>query len=280
MPVVSVPVLSSATAPQSARASRVRPPRTRAPLCAAAPMAATYASGAMSRAHGAAADRKAKARYMAPPEPAKGMPRTEGPAAAMQKVSSSTHRLYLSDSVSSRRCTRGRRCWAAAVRRAMRAGVLSARRRVALMTSTPSALVAPAGTSSLRRTAMGAASPVRCSSDSSALPCMTTPSRGTCVPARTSSIAPGATSAQATAWAVRRSGPVGVHSTVVAWAGTRAHRARRSPAAVCDRRSSTAWAVANRTSSRAPSRAQPRATVPKTARVVRTWMFRRNWASS
>eukprot|EP00959_Pyramimonas_sp_CCMP1952_P461241 9481259-Pyramimonas_sp.AAC.1 len=62
IPVVMVPVLSSAMVPQLASFSSVSPPRTSTPRCAHAAMAATYASGVIRNAHGAAAERKAKER--------------------------------------------------------------------------------------------------------------------------------------------------------------------------------------------------------------------------
>ena len=85
-PLVMVPVLSNATVPHSARASKVTPPRTRTPRLAHAPMAATYTSGAMRSAQGAAADKKANARYMAPPRPKNGQPNASGPHTIVSAV--------------------------------------------------------------------------------------------------------------------------------------------------------------------------------------------------
>mmetsp|Transcript_4050 Transcript_4050/g.13543 ORF Transcript_4050/g.13543 Transcript_4050/m.13543 type:complete len:713 (+) Transcript_4050:348-2486(+) len=86
VPVVMVPVLSSATVPTSARASKVRPPRTKTPRLAAAPIAAMYTSGDMSKAHGAAALRKANARYIAPVLPRNGHPNKVGPRIMVSAV--------------------------------------------------------------------------------------------------------------------------------------------------------------------------------------------------
>ena len=86
LPLVMVPVLSNATVPHSARASKVTPPRTRTPRRAHAPMAATYTSGAMRSAQGAAADKKANARYAAPPRPKNGQPKTSGPHTIVSAV--------------------------------------------------------------------------------------------------------------------------------------------------------------------------------------------------
>ena len=49
-------------------------------------MAATYTSGDINNAHGAAADKNAKLRYMAPPRPKNGIPSTIGAAAMVIKV--------------------------------------------------------------------------------------------------------------------------------------------------------------------------------------------------
>ena len=175
-----VPVLSSATTPHSARVSKVTPPRTSTPRLAHAPTAATYTSGAISSAQGAAAERNAKARYIAPPRPISGQPRRGGPTTIVSAVTARIALLYRSPKVSRRRLTVGRRFCAASVRRAMRAGVESSADRSERTTSAPSLFTAPAGTSSPTRFVTGSASPVMCWMETKALPCTTTPSRGTC----------------------------------------------------------------------------------------------------
>ena len=179
-PVVIVPVLSSATAPHSASASSVSPPRTSTPRRAHAPTAATYTSGDMSSAHGAAAERNANARYIAPALPMNGMPNTTGPSTIVASVIPSMALLYRSPNVSSNRETAGRRFCAASVKRAMRAGVECSASRVVRTTSAPSLFTAPAGISSPTRFETGSASPVMCWMETSALPCVTMPSKGTC----------------------------------------------------------------------------------------------------
>ena len=145
-PLVIVPVLSSATVPHSANASKVTPPRTSTPRRAHAPIAATYTSGAISSAHGAAADRNANALYIAPPRPRNGQPKTKGPTTIVNAVTARIALEYVSPTRSSIIVTAGRRFCAASVRRAMRAGVLSSEDRMDLTTNAPSELTAPAGT--------------------------------------------------------------------------------------------------------------------------------------
>ena len=109
-----------------------------------------------------------------------GMPNTSGPHTHVNAVIARMALLYRSPNVSSNRETAGRRFCAAAVRRAMRAGVESSDFRVVRTTSAPSLFTAPAGTSSPTRFETGSASPVMCWMETNALPCSTTPSRGTC----------------------------------------------------------------------------------------------------
>ena len=161
-PLVIVPVLSSATVPHSANASKVTPPRTSTPRRAHAPIAATYTSGAISSAHGAAADRNANALYIAPPRPRNGQPKTKGPTTIVNAVTARIALEYVSPTRSSIIVTAGRRFCAASVRRAMRAGVLSSEDRMDFTTNAPSELTAPAGTSSPTRFKTGNASPVMC----------------------------------------------------------------------------------------------------------------------
>ena len=145
-----------------------------------APTAATYTSGDMSSAHGAAAERNANARYIAPALPMNGMPNTTGPSTIVASVIPSMALLYRSPNVSSNRETAGRRFCAASVKRAMRAGVECSASRVVRTTSAPSLFTAPAGISSPTRFETGSASPVMCWMETSALPCVTMPSKGTC----------------------------------------------------------------------------------------------------
>ena len=157
-----VPVLSSATVPHSANASNVTPPLTSTPRRAHAPIAATYTNGAISSAHGAAADRNANALYIAPPSPRNGQPKTKGPTTIVNAVTARIALEYVSPTRSSIIVTAGRRFCAASVRRAMRAGVLSSEDRMDFTTNAPSELTAPAGTSSPTRFKTGNASPVMC----------------------------------------------------------------------------------------------------------------------
>ena len=159
------------------------PPRTRTPLRAHAPTAATYTSGDISSAHGAAAERNANARYIAPARPRSGRPQISGPKIIVAAVTPRIALLYLSPNVSRSRDTAGLRACAASVSRAMRAGVESSALRMDRTTSAPSLLSAPAGISSPTRLVTGNASPVMCWMETSALPWTTTPSRGTCVDA-------------------------------------------------------------------------------------------------
>ena len=161
-PDVMVPVLSSATTPHSASASNVTPPLTSTPRRAHAPTAATYTSGDISSAHGAAAERNANARYIAPPRPVRGQPSARGPTTITSAVNAKIARLYLSPNASRSRETAGRRFCAASVRRAMRAGVESSALRVERTTNAPSEFTAPAGISSPTRFTTGKASPVMC----------------------------------------------------------------------------------------------------------------------
>ena len=69
----------------------------------------------------------------------------------------------------------------AQIERAMRAGVECSASRVVRTTSAPSLFTAPAGISSPTRFETGSASPVMCWMETSALPCVTMPSKGTCL---------------------------------------------------------------------------------------------------
>mmetsp|Transcript_4564 Transcript_4564/g.19456 ORF Transcript_4564/g.19456 Transcript_4564/m.19456 type:complete len:518 (+) Transcript_4564:1872-3425(+) len=280
-PVVIVPVLSSATVPHSASASSVSPPLTKTPRRAHAPTAAMYTSGDMSSAHGAAAERNAKARYIAPDRPRNGMPKTAGPRIIVAAVTPKIALLYLSPKVSSRRLTAGRRFCAASVKRAMRAGVESSALRSVFTTSAPSLFTAPAGTSSPTRFETGSASPVMCWMDTNALPCVTTPSRGTCCPERTKTCAPTETSLAGMTCSVAATGaPVLSTSTSTASPGTVAQSDFKSPRAWPVSRISTNAAVEKSTNRSAPSNAHPSNTVPATAKVVKTWMLTLPTASS
>ena len=161
-PNVKVPVLSKHTRLTFASASRVRPPLMRIPLLAIAPIAATYTNGDMSSAHGAAADKNANERYIAPPRPKKGTPNTRGAVTIVAKVINKIILEYLSPTSSINRLTRGLRCCALSVSFAILAGVLFSEDCEDLRINTPSMFIAPAGISSpiLRRT--GKASPVMC----------------------------------------------------------------------------------------------------------------------
>ena len=161
-PEVKVPVLSKHTRLTFASASKVRPPLISMPLLAIAPIAAMYTKGDMTSAHGAAADKNANERYIAPPRPKKGTPSTTGINIIVAKVINRIILEYLSPTSSINRLTRGLRCCALSVSFAILAGVLFSEDCEDLTINTPSIFIAPAGISSpiLRRT--GKASPVMC----------------------------------------------------------------------------------------------------------------------